>query len=217
MSKTYSRRPQPSGPTRPRGFLAFCTAAALVLVGMAAWMAFGTSAAPSAQAPSGAASTTSATATPPSQAAPAAAPQVQAAPTATPTAAPRAAGAAAKATADSSQGVAGQQAFIDPKTGQLRPAEHDDVATLNAAKAGVRRQARTLQADSEPQQFATEGGAMGVAVPDDLQPYTVATKTPDGRIAIEHVTGGKVAADKVKANSAKKGGLEQRKGEPNDR
>jgi hypothetical protein len=111
-------------------------------------------------------------------------------------------------------GVAGQQAFIDPKTGQLRPPEHDDVATLTGQTSGLRRLARTAQA--EPQEFATEGGAMGVVVPDELQPYTVATKTPDGGLVIEHVTGGRAAAAKVRANTAKKGAIE-RKGEPNDR
>jgi hypothetical protein len=56
---------------------------------------------------------------------------------------------------------------------------------------------------------------MGVAVPDEVQPYTVATKTADGGLVIEHVTGGKAAAAKVRANSKK--GASQRKEEPNDR
>jgi hypothetical protein len=113
--------------------------------------------------------------------------------------------------------VAGQQAFIDPTTGRLRPAEHDDVAALNAkGNAGARRLARTAQSANEPREFPTEGGAMGIAVPDELQPYTVATKTPDGRVVIEHVTGGKAATKKVRENT-KNGGMVERKGESNDR
>lgn len=119
------------------------------------------------------------------------------------------------ATAAPAPGAAGQQAFVDPATGKLRPAEHDEVAALNAKAGGARRLARTAQA-AEPQEFATEGGAMGIAVPDEVQPYTVATKTPDGRVVIEHVTGGKAAAKKVRENT-KNGGMVQRKGEPNDR
>jgi hypothetical protein len=113
--------------------------------------------------------------------------------------------------------AAGQQAFIDPATGKLRPAEHDEVAALNAkGAAGARRLARAAQVANEPQEFPTEGGAMGVVVPDELQPYTVATKTPDGRVVIEHVTGGKAAVKKVHENT-KNGGMVQRKGESNDR
>jgi hypothetical protein len=112
--------------------------------------------------------------------------------------------------------TAGQQAFVDPTTGKLRPAEHDDAAALNAKASGARRLARTAQAAAEPQEFPTESGAMGIAVPDEVQPYTVATKTPDGRVVIEHVTGGKTAVKKVKENT-KSGGMVQRKGESNDR
>jgi len=113
--------------------------------------------------------------------------------------------------------MAGQQAFIDPATGKLRPAEHDEVAALNAkGSAGARRLARTAQVANEPQEFPTEGGAMGIAVPDEVMPYTVATKTPDGRVVIEHVSGGKAATKKVQENT-KNGGMVQRKGESNDR
>jgi hypothetical protein len=113
--------------------------------------------------------------------------------------------------------AAGQQAFVDPATGKLRPAEHDDVAALNAkGAAGARRLARTAQVANEPQEFPTEGGAMGIAVPDEVMPYTVATKTPDGRVVIEHVTGSKAATKKVQENT-KNGGMVQRKGESNDR
>jgi hypothetical protein len=144
------------------------------------------------------------------QAAPAQAPAAQTT-TATPAAKP-ATSTPASTSAPMPAGTAAQQAHIDPKTGQLRQIEHDDAAKLPTPGA-ARRAARTAAA--EPQQFATEN-AVGVAVPDEVLPYTVATVTPDGKVVLEHVQGGKAAADKVKANSSKKG-LSHRKEEPNDR
>jgi hypothetical protein len=123
----------------------------------------------------------------------------------------------AQAPTSSAPVSAGQQAHIDPKTGQLRPAEHDDVAQLNAKAAGARRAARTAVA--EPQQFEAPGGGFGMAVPDEVQAYTVATKAPDGSIVLQHVTGPKQADAVVRANTAKaKHGMTvSKKEEPNDR
>lgn len=124
----------------------------------------------------------------------------------------------AQASTPSAPMSAGQQAHIDPKTGQLRPAEHDDVAQLNSKAAGARRTARTAAA-AEPQQFEAPGGGFGMAVPDEVQAYTVATKAPDGSIVLQHVTGPKQADAVVRANTAKaKHGMTvSKKEEPNDR
>jgi hypothetical protein len=230
MSKQQTRRSKTTAtrataPTRPTGLIAFGGVAALAIAGTTAWLTLGaTSVAPSAQTPAPAQASAS-----PATTAPAAPAQAASASAQTPASAASAARAgqtastktaasaphASAAAADAPIGMAGQQAHIDPKTGQLRPAEHDDVATLNSQK-GLKRLSRTAPA-AEPQEFATESGAMAIMVPDEVQPYTVATKTADGKVVIEHVTGGKAAADKVRANSAPKGGLTQRKGEPNDR
>jgi hypothetical protein len=211
------------------------TGVGLAIAG-AIWMTLGTrSAAPSAQARSNASATTAARTAAASAAsqtqdasAPAASAAAQSAPSVSEGAATGSAATASVQTASkqpttgsapaatvAAPGVAGQQAYVDPATGKLRPAEHDDAAALNAKASGVRRLARTAQA-AEPQEFPTEGGAMGIAVPDEVLPYTVATKTPDGRVVIEHVTGGKTAVKKVKENT-KNGGMVQRKGESNDR
>jgi hypothetical protein len=205
-----ARRPaasaRPAGRTRVAS-LALGGTIAVAIAGTAMWM---TMSSPSSTTPTHVAQAQpqapAATTTPaPAPAAPAVA---QATPHAAPVATPSSASASAPAA-----GTAGQQAFIDPKTGKFRPAEHDEVATSAAPASAARRLARTAAA--EPQEFAAEGGAMGVAVPDEVQPYTVATKTADGGVVIEHVTGGKAAAAKVRANSKK--GASQRKEEPNDR
>jgi hypothetical protein len=113
------------------------------------------------------------------------------------------------------QGQPGQQAFVDPKTGQLRPAEHDEVAALAAAPA-TRRLARTASA-AAPQEFDGPAGSIGIAVPDELQTYTVATKAPDGSVVLEHVTGPKQASALVRANTSKKGPSSHGKEDRNDR
>lgn len=119
--------------------------------------------------------------------------------------------------AEPAAGSAGQQAFIDPRTGKLRPAEHDEVAAAGAA-AKTSRLART--AAVEPQAVNGPDGAVGVVVPEDLQPYTVATKTADGSITMQDATG-PAAAAKLVRDASKKGagqkGLGQKQEERNDR
>jgi hypothetical protein len=183
-------------------------ASVVALAAASAWMAI--SASPTMSSTK---STSVAQTAPASQPAPA----QSATPAATPAAQPSAS--ASSASTSSTQPAdtpiaAAQQAHIDPNTGQLRPMEHDDAAKLAAQAAGPRRLARTAAA--EPQQFFTQDGAVGVAVPDEVQMYTVATKTTDGKVVIQHVQGGKAAADLVKKN-ASKNGLSHRKEEPNDR
>jgi hypothetical protein len=202
---------RPAGRTHAAAF-ALAGTLAVAVAGAAAWM---TMSSPSSKTT---ASTPVAQAQPqvPAATTPAPTPVASPKPTTPSTLAPAAA-TTAKATpaaAAPAAGTAGQQAYIDPKTGKFRPAEHDDVLSSAAPATGLRRLARTTAA--EPQEFAAEGGAMGVAVPDELQPYTVATKTADGGVVIEHVTGGKAAAAKVRANS-KKGATQPGKVEPNDR
>jgi hypothetical protein len=217
--RTAATAVRPRG--RRTGLIALTGVAALAIAGTAAWMTGVASPMSTSSTPVTASTAATSVASPASAAPVAQTPTAAAAPTSSAphAAAPATATAATAPAGTSAPGAAGQQAFVDPKTGKLRPAEHDEVAALNAAPAGARRLARTSQTAAAPQEFATEGGAMGIAVPDEVQPYTVATKTPDGRIVIEHVTGGKAAAAKVRANT--KQGVspvsQARKGEPNDR
>jgi hypothetical protein len=101
--------------------------------------------------------------------------------------------------------AAGQRAFIDPVTGQLRQPEHDELAAIAAAAAAApaRRLSRTA-ATTAPETFGPDGSVEAV-VPEDLHTFTVATRGPDGRITIEHAQGAKNAVKVMKANSAKKG------------
>jgi ribonuclease E len=108
----------------------------------------------------------------------------------------------------SAPSTAGQRAFIDPVTGQLRQPEHDELAAIAAAAAAAaptRRAARTAgAANAAPESFGP-GGSIEAVVPEDLHTFTVATRGPDGRITIEHAQGAKEAAKVMRANSAKKG------------
>jgi hypothetical protein len=95
---------------------------------------------------------------------------------------------------------AGQRASIDPATGQLRPIEHDDVAkAAQAAPAGAAR--RSAFAAPQLQERLGPDGAVSVDVPEDLHTFTVATRTADGKVVIEHATGPKGAAAKTRAGA----------------
>jgi hypothetical protein len=111
--------------------------------------------------------------------------------------------------------AAGQRAYLDPKTGRLREAEHDDAVVSTKASAPS-RQARTgtVQTSAMSEPMLGPGGAVGMAVPEDLQTYMVATRQPDGRVVLEHATGLKAANAKVRSGAARKTSAKE---EPNDR
>jgi hypothetical protein len=109
---------------------------------------------------------------------------------------------------------AGQRAFIDPTTGQLRQPEHDELAAIAAAAAAApaKRLARTA---SVTQEMYGPDGSVEAVVPEDLHTFTVATRGPDGRIKIEHAQGVQNAVKVMNANTAKQG--TQGKEDRNDR
>jgi hypothetical protein len=127
-------------------------------------------------------------------------------PSATMTASSPAAQPPAPTPAPAAPSAAGQRAFIDPVTGELRQPEHEELATLAAAAASAapasRSAARTASVATAS--FGPDGSVDAV-VPEDLHTFTVATRGPDGRIVIEHAQGQANAAKLVKANGAKKG------------
>lgn len=109
----------------------------------------------------------------------------------------------------------GQRAYIDPATGRLREAEPEERLAEAAADAARRAaRSRNRQAAAVPQEFQGPGGAVGVAVPEDLLTYSVATVGADGKVVIEHATGPKAADGQVRAGRVAQG--RQKKGEPND-
>ena len=94
---------------------------------------------------------------------------------------------------------AGQRVSIDPATGRLRPIEHDDAA--KAAPAGGAR--RAAFAAPKPEQRLGPDGSLVIEVPEDLHTFTVATRTADGKTAIQHATGPEAAAATALAKAAK--------------
>jgi hypothetical protein len=93
------------------------------------------------------------------------------------------------------QGAApgGLVVFIDPDTGKIRQPDAAEIGALTGAGAGP----RTFQsnvAPAAPTMISGPGGAVGVKLGDDSLSYTVLTKTPDGKLAEECVTGDKSAA-----------------------
>jgi hypothetical protein len=113
----------------------------------------------------------------------------------------------------SAPSAAGQRAFIDPVSGQLRQPEHEELAAIAAAAppaAPAGRLARTAGAANAAPEFFDADGAISAVVPEDLHTFAVATRGPDGRITIEHAQGAKEAVKVMKANSAKKQAKEDR-------
>jgi hypothetical protein len=110
--------------------------------------------------------------------------------------------------------TAGQRAHIDPKTGRLRETEHDDAPAMRAAAPRRLGRTATIQSESAPQEFLGPGGAVGMAVPEELQTFMVARRLPDGSIVMEHATGPTTATAKVRKGAAKTTGVKE---ERNDR
>ena len=131
-----------------------------------------------------------------------ASPSTRATPTTSSAQTPAVAPAPTPATAGSGGGTppggAMQQAFIDPKTGKLRPAEHDDALGAPGGSTAAKRAGRAATEAAAAQELTGPDGAVGALVPDELQTYTVATVTPDGRVAIDHATGPTQAAAMVR-------------------
>ncbi|HEY3351528.1 MAG TPA: hypothetical protein VGM13_17255 [Thermoanaerobaculia bacterium] len=85
--------------------------------------------------------------------------------------------------------------FIDPVTGKIRQPEPAEIGALTAppAAAGVPAVEPPLLMKTGP------GGAVGVVLDSRFASFMVVTKTPDGKLAMECVTGGKKADETVSA------------------
>ena len=109
----------------------------------------------------------------------------------------------ASADATATVGSAGQRTFIDPVTKRVREPEHDEVAALAAMARSQRRAARVADLQTDAQPLYGPMGAVGMAVPEELQTFVVATRTPDGGVVLEHATGPKAAQAKTRAGASK--------------
>jgi hypothetical protein len=105
--------------------------------------------------------------------------------------------------------AAGQRAFIDPVTKQLREPTAEEVAALETAE-----RARSLRLAASPTVLVQNpNGSSTVILGDQYMVYTVATADGAGHVAVDHATGPEEAAAKVNAKPSAKAG----KGARNDR
>ena len=87
--------------------------------------------------------------------------------------------------------------FIDPVTGKIREPQPAEIGALTAPPA-----ATAAPAPEPPLLMKTgPGGAVGVVLDSRFESFMVITKTSDGKLAMECVTGGKKADEAVSAGA----------------
>lgn len=84
----------------------------------------------------------------------------------------------------------GMVVFVDPVTGKIRQPDASEIGALTGTPAAT-NQINTLAA---PTMINGPGGTVGFKLGDDSLSYMVVTRTPDGKLAEDCVTGDKVAA-----------------------
>ena len=80
--------------------------------------------------------------------------------------------------------------FVDPVTGKIRQPDAAEIGALTGTPAA----ASTNQTLVAPTSFAGPGGSVGMKLGDDSLSYMVVTRTADGKLAEDCVTGDKAAA-----------------------
>jgi hypothetical protein len=95
------------------------------------------------------------------------------------------------------------KAYIDPATGQLRPAEQEEMQAAPPQAPPALLRSTTL---AEPQTFRHPSGAIGVILGPEHMVFSVATIGKDGKIEYECVQGEAAAEKKVAA--PRQGGLD---------
>jgi hypothetical protein len=98
-------------------------------------------------------------------------------------------------------GQSGAVVFVDPVTHQVREATPADIGTLSRPSQGARRSDGAARSAAEtanpPSQIQGAGGAVGISLGPDFDTYVVVTKTPDGKLRTEELTGNKAAQERV--------------------
>jgi hypothetical protein len=104
--------------------------------------------------------------------------------------------AAAAAAASPQKGLV---VFVDPVTGQIRQPDPSEIGALTAPPPG----SETAKPAAEPplQMKFGPGGAVGVVLDGRYENFLVVTKTPDGKLAMDCVTGSGKAAEAVAAGA----------------
>jgi hypothetical protein len=106
-------------------------------------------------------------------------------------------GKTAGATSTSAGATSGVVVFIDPATGQIRQPDASEIGGL-VMPAGPAPKAPV------PALIQGPGGAVGARLGEDSLTYMVVTAAPDGKLAMDCVTGEKAAAARVTASPATK-------------
>lgn len=91
----------------------------------------------------------------------------------------------------------GAVVFIDPVTGKIRQPEPAEIGALTAPPAATAPPA----VDAPLLMKTGPGGAVGVVLDSRFESFMVVTRTPDGKLAMECVTGGKKADETVAAGA----------------
>jgi hypothetical protein len=97
---------------------------------------------------------------------------------------------------------AGQKAYKDPVTGEIRQPTPEEAQALDAAgqqKTSKKSLAKTAAAPQE--NLVSADGAIGLTLSDESMAYSVATKSPDGKVTIGCLDGKTKAESAVKSNS----------------
>jgi hypothetical protein len=98
-------------------------------------------------------------------------------------------------------GAGGLVVFVDPVTGEIREPDAAEIGDLLSPPGAAA--SREIPEDRPLVMKTGPGGAVGVVLDSRFESFLVVTKTPDGKLAMECVTGGK-KADEIVAAGAKK-------------
>lgn len=81
--------------------------------------------------------------------------------------------------------------FVDPATGQIRQPSASEIGDLSPSPAPVAPKA------PEPSLMQGPGGSVGAKLGEESLTYMVVTASPDGKLAMDCVTGSKAAETQV--------------------
>ena len=94
---------------------------------------------------------------------------------------------------------------VDPMTRQIREATPAEIATL-----GTLTPAPPVPDVAKPPVYLSgPGGAVGIALGSEYENYTIVTKTPDGKLQMEEVTGERAATERVLSGARQKSANEK--------
>ncbi len=87
--------------------------------------------------------------------------------------------------------------FIDPVTGQIRQPDAAEIGSLTGTSAASSGQQAAAPQDAAPQTIIGPGNAVGIVLDESTLSYMVVSKTLDGKLDMDCVTGDKAANKRV--------------------